>query len=312
MTGKLVLSIVCVFLLGSLPAKVTAHENKYAAIARVLKLLQPHDLPQRKAVRETSEFLGKSFVTPIPLAYQTGLPRYDQVTRFIRRNTFTLFAREVDRQITEIENKCAGCLDSDRIVTPIRVVYLPIGSKLKVTGEYLYVEKGLSGSTIHMLIVSDEHGNKSEISEIVFKLSVASEELAGQSALNKDTEILKNISLINQNNKLALSFCPSRFAPDSADPVEFMHDFQMESEVSVKSSTAMCKNGYIIEFKTPEAYLTSRYYFEEWGLFGHWSNNLKRPKRNDIPALKLKPCSIPSEGTTPENFAKRMAEYCGQ
>ena len=95
-------------------------------------------MPERRAVSKSSEFLGKTFASKIPLAYKMNLPRYDRVSRFIRLNSDTIFAEEVDRKITEITNSCVNCMGEDRLTTPIRIEYIPIGTKFTVVGEYVY------------------------------------------------------------------------------------------------------------------------------------------------------------------------------
>lgn len=232
-------------------------------------LMSCSNLPERKEVASSSNFLGRMFTTERPLTYQTQLPRYDEVTSFIRGNSFTLFAEEVDRRITKIRNECSGCLRAEMLKTPIRVEYIPIGTGMTVEGEYLYYQKKIyfSPTTVHMLIVRDEFGNRAEIPESAFASS-----FSGRSP-GKDQEtdfILQNIDLFQQHKTLRLNFCLRDSVDKSVSPLKFISDFKMQSEVTVTFGVRSCTRGYKFEFKTLEAYLTSLYYFRNWGLFGRW------------------------------------------
>ena len=249
-------------------------------------------LPERKEVIESSEFLGRTIVTDVPLAYQVNLPGYNEVSTFIRDNSATLFAKEVDRQITDFKNRCTGCLDQYKITTRVRMEYIPAGTSLNVTGEYLYKSNLEHGSTIHMLIIRDELGNSAEVSETDFRLFTANVDSSEDQRIG---QIRDSIESFHENEKIRLSFCVSDFVQRRWLPEKFVKDFQMEDEVDVTFGITSCNRGYIFEFKTIEAYLTSVYYFESWGLYGKWSSRFtKLPPPPKPINLSTKPVTGPA------------------
>lgn len=227
---------------------------------------------ERQDVKTPSKYMNKTVTTKVPLAYKLNLPRYNEVSTYIRRNSTTLFANEVDRVLTEIISDCVNCMGKKRLTTPIRLEYIPIGTKLTVVGEYIYFSDygaWINGPTIiHMLIVQDELGNKSEISELGFKLDVL--ERTRKYMHTDEQDVLKNIEIFQHDNKLVFDFCIAHFIDNPPSPMTFFSDFKLDDEVSVEESNVKCSNGYRIYFKTLEAYLTAQYYFHDWSLYGDW------------------------------------------
>ena len=242
-------------------------------------------LPTREEVTQSSVYLGRTFVTNQPLAYITGLPRFNEVSRYVRRNTRTLFADEVDRRITKLRNNCPGCIGSDRISTPIRIEYIPVGTSFSVIDEYLYDVNSLFSSPIHRLIVRDNHGNMAEISELAFKHEIATPN-TGKDRITSG--ILRNLESFSSNDPARLSFCLHDFVEDPPDLAVFISDFQLSAEMTYERHEELCMGGYIFEFKTPEAYLTSTYYFKSWGLYGKWFNYFS-PSEAPVPPMPRKP-----------------------
>lgn len=239
------------------------------ALIALLFLAGFSSLPTREEVTQSSIYLGRPFITDQPLAYITGLPRFNEVSRYVRRNTRTLFADEVDRRITELRNNCVGCIGSDRISTPIRIEYIPVGTPFTVIDEYLYDENSIFSSPIHRLIVRDGSGNMAEISELAFKHEIATPN-TGKDRIT--STILRNLESFNSNDPARLAFCFHDFVENPLDPALFISDFQLAAEMDYERHEKLCEGGYIFEFKTSEAYLTSAYYFKSWGLYGKWLN----------------------------------------
>ena len=222
------------------------------------------------------------------------MPRRNQVSRYIADNSFTLYTEKADRRITDLRNNCVGCLGPDRIVTPIRVQYVPPGTNITVVDEYVHKSRSFSGSDIRLLIVKDERGNIAEIAAYQFDSDIA-KPYTGR--LDRTTAtVISHVDSFKRNKELRLSFCPASFARKSASPEAFLRDFQMQDEVDITVGSTLCDDGYLLAFKTLESYLTSRYYFSEWGLHGKWSDRktkpvLARPKRRP-PQLTLNACSM--------------------
>jgi hypothetical protein len=231
-------------------------------------------MPERREASKSSEFLGKTFVTKLPLAYKTNLPRYDQVSRFIRLNSDTIFAEEVDRKIAEITSDCTNCMGENKLTTAIRIEYIPIGTKLSVVGEYVYHSdygSWINGPTnIHTLILEDESGNRSEISELAFKLTFVDERFVNRELRDEEVRVLENIRSFNEHRTLNLVFCVAEWLDDPGDLGSFIRDFQLEQQMVFEPGTSFCARGYAITFETLDAYLTSEYYFNDWRLYGKW------------------------------------------
>ena len=231
-------------------------------------------MPERRTVSKSSEFLGKTFASRLPLAYKMNLPRYDQVSSFTRLNSDTIFAEEVDRTITGITNDCVNCMGENKLTTPIRIKYIPIGTKFTAIGEYLYHSdygSWINGPTnIHTLILEDEFGNRSELSELGFKLAFVDERFANRKLRDEEVRVLQNIKLFNESKTLNLVLCVAEWLDDPGDLGSFIRDFQLEKQIIFESGTSFCAKGYDIRFKTIDAYLTSEYYFNDWRLYGKW------------------------------------------
>ena len=233
---------------------------------RKLNLYKP---PERDAEKKSSDYVGLSFVTSRPLAYKTGLPRYNEIKHSLRDSYFAIYSDDADRKITQLTSRCSGCMTPDKLTTPIRIEYIPSGTTIKVVGEYLYKSDSIFSSDIPMLIVTDEQGNNAEISQLGFELDIAKTYTGRYS--RETNSILKNIESFNNKGNIRLSYCLHDFEKNSPEPAKFIRDFQLEAEVDITHSNAMCDDGFIFEFKTLTSYLTSNYYFKAWGLFGKWS-----------------------------------------
>jgi len=231
--------------------------------------------PERRKVETSSDLLGKTFTTKLPLAYKLNLPRFDQVPHYIQTNSSTIFAEEVNRKITGIVSHCAGCMGKEVITTPIRIEYIPIGTKVTVVGEYaFYWDYGswINGPTnIHTLVVKDEFGNMAEVSELGFKLDFNDERFVNRNLLKEEVFILDSIKKFNKSKTLTLNFCLYDFIEGPVNPMDFISDFQLENEMKVSSASGSCQRGYQFEFMTLQSYLTSSYYFRDWRLVGEWS-----------------------------------------
>lgn len=57
-------------------------------------------------VTVAKDYIGRTFATTRPLAYQVGLPRRNQVSRYIADNSLTLFTEKADRRTTVLHTLC--------------------------------------------------------------------------------------------------------------------------------------------------------------------------------------------------------------
>lgn len=235
-----------------------------------------HLTPVRVEVAEPSAFLGTTYSTTIHMAYELNLPRHDEVSERIQKTSSTLFSEKVDRRLIDIENHCGGCLNKDRLTTPIRIQSIPLGTEMTVVDEYIYHSDygaWLNGATnIHMLIIRDEHGNLSEVSKIGFELKFINDTFLNMKPDRRERWLLYNMSEFAHNGELILNFCPSSRVKGAEDPREFIADFELEDEVAVSPNTYACRAGSKIEFLTLEAYLTANYYFSDWRLYGTFNS----------------------------------------
>ncbi|GGA82310.1 hypothetical protein GCM10011369_25360 [Neiella marina] len=162
-------------------------------------------------------------------------------------------------------------MGEDRITTPIRIKYIPVGTKFTVVDEYLYYSWRIKGPTnIHILILKDDSGNLSEVSELAFELDFVDERFIGRTLIKEEVFALKNIYVLQENQNLKLAFCIAQWLEEPGDLSDFVSDFQLGKEMAFRPESLICNNGYEITFKTTEAYLTSIYYFQDWGLIGEW------------------------------------------
>ncbi len=159
-------------------------------------------LPQERTVYRHSEYLNKTYTSKVPLVYRNNLPRVEDAPKYVVLNSDTLLSKKVDRSLVQFRYDCTGCLGKKTLVTPIRIQYIPTGTKFTVIDEYLYYSTyGIGTTEIRYLIVKDEFGNISEISELSFKLEV----IKNQKICDEELKIIKNIELFK--NQTPVSFC---------------------------------------------------------------------------------------------------------
>ncbi len=223
-------------------------------------------LPEQRTVYKHSEYLNKTYTSKVPLVYRNNLPRVEDVPKYVALNTDTLLSKKADRSLVQFRYNCTGCLDSETLVTPIRIQYIPVGTNFTVVDEYLYYSTyGIETTEIHYLIVEDEFGNVSEISELSFKLEV----INGQKIWDEELKILESITLFENQTPVSFCFCPSPYVKNVPNPIGFIKDFQLTSEVVIEKDRS-CGHCYKLTFQTLESYMTAQYYFTEWSLHGKW------------------------------------------
>lgn len=225
----------------------------------------------KKESSSPSGFVGKTYLTKTPLVYLVNLPNVNEIDSLIAINSRTVLSTETSRGLEELRNICTGCLDAERLVTPIRIEFLPIGTQLTVIEEYQrYLRIDLFWvEDLHYLLVEDQYGNKAEVSKLGFELDVINQNDDWQPR-GEEKKTLEALSYIEKNDSMAVDFCLSDWLDETREVSRFINDFHLENEMHIEDYRGLCTNGTSIVFKSPEAFLTARFFFQEWGLYGDW------------------------------------------
>lgn len=177
-----------------------------------------------------------------------------------------------------------GLLKGNKLASSVRIENIPIGTEFTVVDEYNYKNSyGYcvgAGSNIHYLIVQDEYGSLSEVSELDFRQKFQID-IDVTFEVNKDINlIIDNMNSLYLDKRLVLDFCIAEFIHESINPFKFIKYFKFENEmlvkeISVNDNNKQCRREYKIEFNSLSSYLTSVYYFQNWQLYGKWSRSRK-------------------------------------
>ncbi len=230
-----------------------------------------------KAVVNPSGFVSKVYSSQKPLLYVNNLPCVDGVSEYISLNSSTLLSPLVDSKLESFINSCTGCLGVNRLVTPIRLSNVLIGSKFKVVGEFNYYRNRFPfpSTNIHFLILQDANNKKVEISKVFFENSF----LVPNANIGRDAKrILDSLKYFDvngghSNGGHSMDYCPYLTVNNKQDIQSFLKDFSLSNDVKITSNKSLCDGGSTLYFSTPESFLTSRYYFSEWNLYGKWSDH---------------------------------------
>lgn len=201
------------------------------------------------------ELIGKRFTSKKPLAYVINQPWYFKAESFIQWNAPTFFKH--NRELNEIRNDCINCLDKRRLITPIRLEYIPTGTSFLVKGFFSHRSKG-SGSRIDFYVIEDGRGRLSEVSSIGFQLMVASSSLNDE---EQNAEVAAG--LYGRGKNVVLNTC---WGNEIELLDRFRIDFLLAEEISKKDANEVFGGQRCVEydFKSLEAYLTYRHFKEEW------------------------------------------------
>ncbi|WP_034722631.1 hypothetical protein [Bacteriovorax sp. DB6_IX] len=136
--------------------------------------------------------LGTEYTTKKPLYAIDNMPLTEEVSDYIRSNSYT--RTKGDSLLRELRNSCSGCLRYDRIITPIRISYVPAGTKLIIKDYFAYNHRGLArvfNSASVTTVLEDQNGKTYEISPLGIKLRIN----AGISRDEEDIVKLQNKSI---------------------------------------------------------------------------------------------------------------------
>lgn len=229
----------------------------------------------RRVVRDVkyeSGYVGKTYSLKKAVLYIRSLPRNKNVPEVITWNTSTLLADEATLQFDPLIKNSFGTLSPEFLVKPIRNEYVPVGTKFKVVGEYRGYRNRfpLGSSNIHMLLLENSHGEIVETSKLFFENLFLQNWTNWQIYLNpKILKIKRDLYYIEKYGELRVAYCPKGDIFDGSYE-EFIRDFALEKELKVTNGDNYCCDGVILNFTTSQSYLTSMYYFSDWGLYGDW------------------------------------------
>jgi hypothetical protein len=243
--------------------------KKFLPLLVLFLIVSCNSVRERREVETNSIYLQKEFTSPVPLVYLKNIPHVEDVSEYVANNSPILIAKEAEYKVEEFENHCTGCLSPDRLVTPIRLKFIPAGTRFKVIGEYLSFRRTpLGASKIPMLILRDENNDISEISEISFQVNFINYRKANRSI--SESETLRMLNEFQNGNAVTINYCPNINIVKHQDINKFFHDFHLQNDIKVHQDKPSCEDGTTITFFNPESLLTARYYFEEWDLYGQW------------------------------------------
>jgi len=226
---------------------------------------------ERIDVTTKSSYLNKEFLSQMPLVYINNLPHQNNVSKYIATNTSVLVATEATKELRRVRNNCTNCIGPNRLVKPIRVSYVPEGTQFTVIKEYIlkFNKFPFATSKSNYFLLKDKEGNVTEISIISFENFFIPNNY-GLIEPSESQRILSDLKTFDSKKILTVIFCPRSHPFKTQDVKVFFDDFSLNREVTTYNNSDYCEGGSLLEFKTPESYLTTRYYFSEWLHYGTW------------------------------------------
>lgn len=229
-----------------------------------------------KTTKVSSEFIGKSYTLKAPYFIQLNLPKGE------RAHSASVFVAE--GEFVPFRNNCGNCLDSKRLEKPIRLHYVPKGSKITVVDAFVLGYNFIKTNPDRVyLIIQDEAGVRAEITTLGFKVDVLMEVGAN---FDYHVSLLNLIKRLESNSQIDQVVCSRENRSDirliHLDPYKysnqigrklyrFIKDFNLEKQLEIINfSTAESKFDQLacaqIKFKTINAISLYFYYASDWGL----------------------------------------------
>lgn len=195
-----------------------------------------------KTLSFKSKYLGKTFETKVPLFYQSGFPKT------FRFNSGSLIKE--DRQLVEFKNSCSNCLDHDRLEGPLRLEFVPTGTKLKIINSFSYETSsfGLDKSRYEYIVTEDDHHVRAEVTESSFEQIVINADIK---SFDDSPPIMPFIEEFNNFKELELVVCSiTNLGYKHPDPVKnsdkiyvtlhrFINDFKIQKDLEIKKIATM-------------------------------------------------------------------------
>ena len=227
--------------------------------------------PQREEIKEKSGYVGKTYKLKIPVVSIENLPHVENVSKEIAANTNVLMAKEASKSMQYILNRCLNCIDSERLVQPLRVRNITVGEKFRVIGEYLYFVNRfpLGNAEIPFLLIEDKNGEITEISKSSFE-GFFIPRGPGYSDKKLVDETLELIKKFDKMSKVPILYCPYSKVKEKEGILKFINEFKLNSDVTLSDTAVSCEGGQELIFENATSFMTAHYYFFEWGLNGKW------------------------------------------
>lgn len=248
----------------------------FAAYGMLLSLGKSSEETEVNTTKVKSPYIGKSYILKAPYFIQLNLPKGR------RDHTYSVYV--ADGEFANFRHNCGNCLDSDRLEKPIRLHYLPIGSKITVVDAFVLGYNLFKGNPDRIyLIIKDSEGHLAEINTLGFKLDVLEED---GSQFDYHVSLLNLIKQIEANKYVDQLVCTNQ---DDREPIlikhypfkhstqierkiyRFIKDFDLINQVEI-SNFSTAKNSHYslscaqIRFKTINAISLYFYYASDWGM----------------------------------------------
>ena len=215
-----------------------------------------------------SPYLNKEFKLNFPQIYVSNLPYCNEVEPFIARNSTCLINKKAKFRLEELTHNCKGCLDKKRMPKPRRLIYND-NLNFKVIDSFIFkYEYLISYSELKFVLLKDNKGNIIEVPEMILSMLDSKEEYKmsmEEISIKKDYDDFKN----NSSNTLTKIFCFQGY--NIKNLKQYLKDFELENKIKLEDySGCSIGEGFIINTKDFDSYITFRYYLNEWDIFGKW------------------------------------------
>ncbi len=219
-------------------------------------------------VERVSGLVGKQFVVDVPLVYVKNLPYFKDVESDIVFDTPVVLTRKTSYDLKQFRNNCSSCLVADRLVTDIRVEFIPIGTVFTVIEEFLQITKKQRGrnETTHFLLVEDDKGKQAEISKLDFELYVLDTQGTRYPWGSESKTVAQSaVEHLSNSEVFQVEYC---FRRRDALPslVAFIDDFNLKDDMQLANHLSTTCS--VITYNNLDAFMTAHYYFTAWGLDG--------------------------------------------
>ena len=248
----------------------------FAAYGMLLNLGKSSEKTEVKTTKVKSPYIGKSYILKAPHFIQLNLPRGG------RNHTYSVYV--ADGEFANFRHNCGNCLDSKRLEKPIRLHYLPIGSKITVVDAFVLGHNFIATDPDNAyLIIQDSEGHLAEITTLGFRVDFLTEDGSHfdyhVSLLNliKQIEANKYVDQIvctnqNDSNPILIKHYPFEYSTHIERKIyRFIKDFDLSKQVEI-SNFSTAKNSYYslscaqIRFKTINSISLYFYYAGDWGM----------------------------------------------
>ena len=207
--------------------------------------------------KDYPKLVGQSFTVQKPLMYLLNQSWSKTADPYIKANASTYHKH--NRQLEELRNPCSNCLDKKRLLTPIRVAYVAPGTTFIVKGIFR-IRSGRRSPPISFYVLEDSKGNVSECTAPGFKrISMSSKDRLDEEERNA----VLAAGLYEKGQIVTLTTCNA----EVKKKLEWLReDFKLDEDIPSKDSGQSfggvpCTD---FEFKNLTAYLTYRYFQDEW------------------------------------------------